>query len=460
MHPRRPYLQELARLAKLAIPLAAVQAGNQLMGVVDTAVLGRLGSVELAAAGLANGIFFTFSTLGIGTMMGLDPLISQALGAGETQRARRLLWQGVWLALALTVALSLPIAIAPLALVPAGIEAEVASIAERYLLLRLPGLFFFLLFFALRSYLQAMGTTRALFGAMIAANVLNLVGDIVLVFGGEILPLWTGPLRNIPALGVDGAAIVTNLCLVLQLVFLFGAIRKIPAPAVSRGWDRAEVLAAARVGIPVGVQLLAEVTIFALVGLLAGRLGAAKLAAHQVSLTLASLSFTTAVGIASAASVRVGWGIGAGDALSVRRSGNLSFVAGAGIMAAASLSFLLVPELLASLLTNDPRVIEWARPLLAIAALFAISDGIQAVGAGVLRGAGDTRFAFVANLIGHWCVGLPVALLLATRLDIYGLWLGLTVGLTVVAVALYLRFRHLTSRPLRRIEAPLEPAPP
>lgn len=461
---QRPYHRELAQLAKLAIPLAAVQAGNQLMGVVDTAVLGRLGAAELAGVGLANGIFFTLSTFGIGAMMGLDPLISQALGAGESVRARRLLWQGGWLALALTACLSLPIGAAPALLVPAGIEPEVADIATRYLVLRLPGLFPFLLFFGLRSYLQAVGTTRALFGAMALSNVVNLAADILLVFGGGVLPAWTGPLRSLPAMGVEGVAIGTNLCILLQIAILTNAIRKVPAPGpVLRRPVGPELRAAARVGIPVGLQMMAEVTIFALVGLLAGRLGASKLAAHQVSLTLASLSFTAAVGVASAASVRVGLGIGAGDADSVRRSGYLALAAGAGLMGAAGLAFLLFPRTLAALLTTDPQVIEWARPLLAIAAFFAISDGIQAVGAGILRGAGDTRFAFVANLLGHWLVGLPVALLLSRWLEIYGLWLGLCAGLTVVAVALFVRFRQLVSRPLRRIEpadlGPLEPLP-
>lgn len=453
MNRRSPILLELSRLSKLAFPLAVVQAGNQLMGVVDTAVLGRLGAVELAATGLANGIFFTISTLGIGTMMGLDPLVSQSLGAGEGARARGLVWQGAWLALILTGILSLPLAAASLALVPAGIEEEVAAVAHRYLMVRLPGLFPFLLFFGIRSYLQAVGHTRALFVSMVACNLLNLGADILLVFGGEVLPPWMGPLRGLPALGVEGAAIATNLCVVLQVVILGLALRRIPKEGASRrAFDREEVKTAARVGAPVGLQMAAEVTIFALVGLLAGRMGATTLAAHQISLTLASLSFTAAVGIASAASVRVGKGIGADDMESVRLSGYLAFAAGGAIMALAALAFLIFPRQLGALLSTDPQVVEWAVPLLAIAALFSVSDGVQAVGAGVLRGAGDTRFAFLVNLVGHWLIGLPVAILLSDSLGIHGLWLGLCAGLTAVAIALLLRFRRISSRPIRRIE--------
>ena len=451
MQPRNPLLRELLKLGRLALPLAAVQAGNALLGVVDTAIVGRLGPVPLGAVGLGNGIFFTLSTLGAGTMLGLDPLISQALGAGETERARRLLWQGAWLALALTLLLSLPMGAAPFFLVQAGIEEEVARLARDYVLTRLTGLFPFLLFFGMRSYLQARGATRSLVVAMVLANVFNVPGTFLLVFGGGGLPTWAGPLGALPPLGVVGAGIATNLCLLLQIAVLAIAVRRIEAPRVSRRPSRDELSRAFRVGGPVGLQMTAEVAIFALVGLLAGRLGAGAPAAQQVSLSLASVSFTVAVGISSAASVRVGLGIGAGDLPSVRRAGFLALVAGGGVMGMAGLAFLLFPGPLASLLTNDAETIAHAAPLLTVAALFSVSDGVQAVGAGILRGAGDTRYAFLANLVGHWLVSLPLALWLSGRLGVIGLWLGLSAGLTVVALALALRFRRLTSRPIQRL---------
>lgn len=267
-----------------------------------------------------------------------------------------------------------------------------------------------------------------------------------------MLPRGAGPLRSIPALGVRGAALATNLCLALQVGILVSAIRLLPGRGpVSRRPHGPDLRGALRVGVPVGLQMTAEVAIFALAGLLAGRMGSEALAAHQISLTLASFTFTVAVGIASAASVRVGWGIGAGDMPSVRRAGYLAIALGGGVMALGGLAFLLVPGALASLLTNDPTTIANARPILAVAALFAVSDGVQAVGAGVLRGAGDTRFAFLANLVGHWVISLPLCLWLSERFGVSGIWLGLAVGLTVVAALLVLRFRHLTGRPIQRI---------
>lgn len=455
MRAKRPLLREFLQLGRLAVPLAAVQAGNQLMGVVDTAIVGRLGPAPLGAVGLGNGIFFALSTLGLGTMLGLDPLISQALGARKPERAHRLLWQGVWLAALLALLLSAPMAAAPFFLVAAGVEEEVAALARHYVLTRLPGLFPFLLFFGMRSYLQAFGSTRVMVLAMVTANLLNVPASLLLVFGGADLPPWVGPLRALPELGVVGAAVATNLCILLQVGVLALAVRRLGATSASRRPHLPDLRSALRVGAPVGLQMSAEVAIFALVGLLAGRLGAGALAAHQISLTLASFTFTVAVGIASAASVRVGLGIGADDLPAVRRAGYLGLAAGGGVMGLGGLAFLLVPGPLASLLTNDAETIARAAPLLAVAALFSVSDGVQAVGAGILRGAGDTRFAFLANLVGHWLISLPLALLLSARLGVSGLWLGLSAGLTVVAFALGIRFRRLTSRPIQRL-APAE----
>ena len=451
--PASPNFHELRQLLTLALPLAAAHAGNQLMSVVDTAIVGRLGAVELGAVGLANSLFFPFTVLGIGAMMGLDPLVSQALGAGDPVRARKLLWQGVWLSLAVAAVLSLPIALAPMLLVPVGIEPAVAEQASNYLWIRLPGLMPLLLFTGLRSYLQALGITRPMLIGVVLGNLFNVPGTWLLVFGGGLLPAWTGPLQAIPALGVLGAGLATTLCTVLQLAVVAAAVRTLPVPSFEAGLrrlDRAELGAALRVGAPIGLQMGAEVGVFALVGVLVGKLGSTDLAAHQIALTLASFTFTVAVGVGAAASVRVGRAIGAGDAPGTRRAGLMALAGGGGWMSLSALIFVLVPGPLASLLTDDPGVIGATMPLLLVAAVFQISDGLQGVAAGVLRGAGDTRFPFVANVVGHYAVGLPVGIALGMwlGLGVNGLWWGLCAGLTVVAAILTFRFLRLSSRPI------------
>jgi MATE family multidrug resistance protein len=432
------------------VPIAASQAGLALMGLIDTAVVGRLGAGPLGAVGLANGLFFGLAVVGIGVMLGLDPLLSQAIGARDERRARELLWQSAWLAALLTALLSLPIALLPLLLRPAGIAAALIPDARGFLLWRIPGLFPLFAFAGVRSYLQSRGMVRRMLIAIAVANLCNLGLDVLFVFG------W----GFIPAFGAPGAGIATSLCSFVMWLILVAAARDPQAPRVARRPVRADLWLALRVGAPVGLQMGAEVSVFALVGVLAGRLGALPMAAHQIALALASFTFCAAVGVGQAGSVRVGWAIGAGDSRGARRAGLVAFAGGASVMAVSALAFLLAPAALARMLSDQQDVIAAAVPLLAVCAVFQISDGVQAVGAGVLRGAGDTHFAFWANVFGHYLIGLPVAIWLGVHLGggVIGLWWGLCVGLTSVAIALLSRFVRLAGRELKALEQ--HPRPP
>jgi MATE family multidrug resistance protein len=439
-----PALAELRSLLRLAAPIAFTQAGYALMGLVDTAVVGRLGAAPLGAVGLANGLFFAMAVVGLGAMLGLDPLFAQAMGARDQTRAHELIWQGLWLSALVSLALALPTAALPLVLEPSGIPPDVARDARLYLWLRLPGLWPMLAFAALRSFLQASHRLRALVVATVLANVANLALDIVLVFGK----------LGFPAMGAPGSGLATAICALLQFAILASVVR----PGARRPPRAIDLRKALAVGIPVGLQMGAEVGVFALVGVLAGRLGAPSLAAHQIAISLASFTFCAAVGVGMAGTVRVGWAIGARDTPAARRSGLTAFAGGAGIMAVAALCFWLAPVPLARMLTDQQDVIAAAVPLLAVCAVLQLSDGIQGVGAGVLRGAGDTRFAFLANLVGHYAIGLPVAIVLGFKLGqgVIGLWWGLCAGLTAVAIGLLTRFLRLSSREI----APLEAHPP
>lgn len=459
MERRKALRAELRALFRLAGPLALASGGQALMGVVDTAVCGRAGAAALAGAGLGNVLFFAVAVFGMGATMGLDPLVSQAVGAGDARRARAWLWQGAWLSLGGGTLLAAPLALAPLLLEPLGIEPEVARQGGAYLLWRLPGLPPLLFFTAARAYLQGMGATRAIVASTVIGNAVNLAGDLLFVFGGASLPAWAGPLRQVPAMGAPGSALASTLVVAVQAGALALAAGRVAVPGGARGLRRPsapDLSRALRVGLPVGLHMGAEVGVFSLAGLLAGRLGAAALAAHQLAIAYASLTFTVAVGVGNAGSVRVGWAVGAGDAAGARRAGLTAFGAGAGVMSLAALAFLLFPRPLARAMTDDPAVIGAAAPLLLVAAAFQVCDGIQGVGAGVLRGAGDTRFTFAANMVGHWAVGLPVALLLGLRLGggVTGLWWGLCTGLSAVALALFTRFLRISSRRIAPLAGP------
>ncbi len=401
---------ELRRLFSLAFPLAAAEAGTQVMSLVDMAVIGRLGGLELAAAGLANAVFFGISVFGLGLMLGVDPLISQAVGARDFSRARRVMWQGIWLALITAALLTILLLWGPLLLRAIGVKSEIVRPATIFLLIRTIGLSPWLVFFVIRAYLQAHHVTRPMVTSMIISNILNLIIDIVLVFG-------FGP---IPALGVAGAAISTVSCQFLQMTIVAFAVVRIPAGGpIARRWNSIDIRQTLRVGMPTALQVTAEVGIFAIVALLAGRMGTVDLAAHQLVISLASFTFTTALGVATAGSVRVGLAVGARDRHGARLAGYASFVGAAIVMSVGALSFVIFPAQLARLITNQRTVIAAAIPLFLVAGLFQLSDGLQAAGIGALRGAADTRFAFFSNLVGYWIVGLPMSLFLGFHLKIH-----------------------------------------
>ena len=187
------FRRELRELFRLAAPLAAAQAGTQMMGLVDVAVLGRLGAHELAGAGMANAVYFAVSVFGMGMMLGIDPLVAQAVGAGDRGRARHVLWQGVWLSLIVSAALTVLLLAGSLALPIVGAAPDVEAHARSFLLVRTASLLPFLMFFVIRAYLQAHHVTRPMIVAMVVANILNFALDLVFVFGIEG---W------IPAMGV------------------------------------------------------------------------------------------------------------------------------------------------------------------------------------------------------------------------------------------------------------------
>lgn len=423
---------ELRALWRLALPLALAQAGQALMGLVDTAVLGRLSATAQAGAGLGNTLVFTISFFGSGVMLALDPLVSQAVGAGQLRQAREHLWQGVWLALLTSVPVMLVTALVPLLLPLAGVAPEVAEPAARFMWWRVPGVPAALLFITLRSYLSGTGRTGAAFLAMVVANLVNLGLDLLLVFG------W-GP---IPALGVEGSALSTTLSICFQLGVLVLGLG--PAPeGTRRRMDLGAVRRAARLGVPVGLHFLVESGVFSLTGVLASRLGAVASAGHTIALQWASITFCVASGIGSAAATRVGWGVGAQDPLRARRAGLVAFGSVTGFMLVSAAVFLAIPRVLGTVMSADEGVIQTVVSLVFVGAVFQVSDGLQAVGAGALRGAGETGYTFRANVLGHWVVGLPVALLLGfgAGMGVVGLWWGLTAGLTAVGVLLVRRFR-------------------
>lgn len=453
---QRALRAEIRPLAILAAPLLLAHLGNQLLGIVDTAVVGRLGETPLAAVGLGNSVFFAVGVLGFGWMLALDPLIAQALGAAEPRSARRWLWQGGYVALLGAIPLMIVLVGVSEALERFGIEPATARDARAYLYARLPGLLPFLGLAAARAFLQAHEVTRPLILGVVVANALNLPLTLLLVFGDAGLRELGLPASGtgFSAMGVAGAGAASAIATLVQLGVALWAVAASwgPHPALHRP-EPAAMWRTLRLGTPIGLTLLAEVGSFAIVTVLMGNLGTRALSSHNVALVIISTTFQVALALGAAGAVRVGRAIGRGDGPGTRRAGLVAIGCGAAMMVTGGALFLLAPRPLARVLTNELAVIEAVVPLLVVAAAFQLSDGVQAVAAGVLRGAGDTRIPLLANLAGHYVIGIPVGAGLAFGLGwgAVGLWWGLSAGLTVVAVALTARFLVLSRRPIQRV---------
>ncbi len=446
---------DLREHARLALPLALAQVGQQLMGMVDTAMLGRFDQAALAGAGIANSLLFGVTVFGIGVVMGMDSLVPQAIGANDGVRARRLLWHGLRVSVMVGLPITALASLTPYLLPLFDVPAEVSLEASVYVYGRLPAIIPFIAFMALRSYLQARGLTRPIVMIMIAGNVFNVAADAFLIYGDRALEAISLPGIGMPALGSLGAALCTTIVSVMAVLIAALAIRAVPVEGASRHpYDPAMTRSILRLGTPIGLQITAEVGIFALTAVLAGTIGTVPAAAHQVALTLASLTFAVVVGIGAATSVRVGRAVGASDVPGTRRAGVTGLTFALGFMLPAALVFLLFPEELARLFSDDDAVIRASIPLIRIAAVFQLSDGAQAVAAGALRGAGDTRSPLFGNLLGHYVVALPLSIALAFGfgLGVTGLWWALVAGLTAVAIALTARFLWLSARAISRAE--------
>ena len=463
-HPPRPSpviamrrRTEIRETLALATPIAFSQVALMAMGLVDAALVGRISDGELAAVSIGNSLAFSLMCPAMGVTMAVEPMASQAVGAGDLNRAWAALRSSIVACLLLALPTLAVIALSTFVLEPVGVDPQVVPGARAFIFARLPGIPMWLLFMSAKAYLEARGITRPLLWGGWIANVLNFVVASVLVFGDAALLKVGLPAVGLPKLGSLGAGLGTSFSsAVIAFVALRAAWRARPEGETWFGGGREELNATVRkllrIGVPIGFQILTEAGVFGLVTLLTGRLGKLSSASHQIALGLASFSFMGVLGISAATAVRVGRAIGAQDDTGPRRAGLVGFGLVAVYMAGTALVFVLFPRPLANIFTDDPEVIDLAAKLIRIAAIFQLADGIQGVAGGALRGAADTRFASVMNLCCHWGVGLPLALLFGFALGhgALGLWWGLSAGLFVVAVALSLRFWRISSK---RIEA-------
>lgn len=441
-------MSEFRALWKLALPIVISQVGFVSMGLVDTLLVGPLGADALSALSLGNTFFFGILIFGLGTIMALDTVVSQAYGAGDLESCSRGLVQGIWLAVGLWPVLVIAMFLVGPLLRLCGYDPAMVDLMEGYLGPLRWGVLPALLFKTYRCALAAVDVTRPLVIAAVLANVVNYLLDSWFITGG-----W-----GVPPLGVEGVAWATSACRVVLFAPLFvsvhltGRFRHFPRPSL-----RPSAVALKKlwtIGLPIGLQYGVEVGCFSAAAVLMGLKGSTPLAAHQVALNVAALLFMVPLGVGAAGAVRTGQAYGAGSVSGVRRAGWTAISTGLGFAFCSAAVLTLGREQIIALYRVEPAVFILAVDFLLVAAVFQVGDAIQAVALGVLRGLGDTRVPFFLILSSYAVTAAPIAIGGAFYFtdDPRWIWYGLAVGLAVVAVCLTCRFAWML-RSMRDAEA-------
>lgn len=438
----RSLQQEFRPMFHLAVPVVLAEMGWMTMGMVDALMVGRISPEAIGAVGVGTSLFMGVCIFAMGLMLGLDTLVSHAYGAGRVDDCHRWLFHGVVLALVLSMPMVGILYWMSSALDAWGLTPSVLVLTRPYLETLAWSVVPLLLYSAFRRYLQGMGVVRPVMFALVIANVANVFCNWVLIFGK----------LGFPELGVTGAAWATVLSrVVMATVLLVTIVYRERNVWNSRKVEWAWFKRLLELGLPASGQVTLEVGVFAAATALAGRLPAASLAAHQIALNYAAMTFMVPLGVASAGAVRVGHAVGRGDAAGASRAGWTALLFGVSFMTMAALVFLAMPRALLRAFTDDVGVLEVGVTLLFVAAVFQLFDGVQGVATGALRGLGDTRSPMLWNLAGHWFIGLPLGYWLAFVLGmgVLGLWWGLSIGLMICGVALLIvwsrrihRFQH------------------
>jgi len=439
-----PWRAELRATVALALPLIGTQLAQISTMTTDVVLLGRHSAEALAAGALGANVVYVLITFTLGIVMAVSPMIAQAVGRKRhaVRDVRRSVRQGFWATVAVGVPCMIVIWHTESILLAFGQEPANAASAADYARAMLLGFLPAVGFMLLRFFVSALERPRAALVVMVLSVLLNALLAWALIFGR----------LGLPPLGVVGAGIATSIAntfgFVALLAFVLIDHRFRRYYILGRLWrpDWRRFAEIFRIGLPIGLILVLEVGLFAGAVQLMGLLGTAEIAAHQIALQCASVAFMVPLGIGQAATVRVGLAAGARDAAGVARAGWTALVLGVSFMSCAALLMWTMPHVLIGLFVQDvpenARVIELAVAFLAIAALFQVVDGVQAIAIGALRGLKDTRMPAIFAAIGYWLVGFPVGIVLAFHAGWggIGVWWGLAIGLAVVAALELTRF--------------------
>jgi MATE family multidrug resistance protein len=434
----KKYIQHYKENLKIAFPVAFSQLGHIAVGVADTIMVGTLGGGPLASVTIAFSVFIPFMMFGLGISYGISPLIAKADGENNPEEIRRILKHSIILNFIagslLFVLLFFSSSLLRKLHQPPHVIENAISFFEILSFTMIP----LMIFQTFKQFAEGLAITRQAMFISVSANIINIILNYMLIYGKF----------GFPAFGANGAGYATLAARIFMALsmFLFVFYNK----RFTLYWKNlSKVIYSGQVyrrllqmSIPVGVQLSLEAGAFGFAALMIGWLGATELAAHHIALNMAAISYMAATGIAAAATVRVGNEFGKKEYINLRAAGFSAFNIVIVFMGVCALFFILFRYSLPHLYISDYKIEDLAASLLLITAFFQLSDGIQAVGLGALRGIGDVKIPTAIALISYWLVGLPVGYVLAFTFHFRteGMWYGLLIGLTLAAVMLTIRF--------------------
>ncbi|MER2998919.1 MATE family efflux transporter [Pontibacter populi] len=438
------YKEHFSKNFSLAYPVVLSQLGHIMVSVFDSLMVGQIGTVQLAAASLAGSIFMIVMVFGMGVSFSITPLIAAAEGRKNYTRISLLLLNGLISNLILGVLLFIVGYFLSPYITHLTQPEEVVALAIPFINVLFLSMVPLMLFQAFKQFAEGLSFTKQSMYITIVANTLNIILNYLLIWGK----------LGFPEMGMMGAAWATLISRIVMALMMAGWVMYAKRFEIFRHFLKLRHLSFIhmyrifKLGLPISGQMIFEMGAFSFSAIMIGWLGTKQLAAHQIAINVASVTYMMASGIAAAATIRVGNQKGLGNYRSMQMAGNSSFAMGVLFMLASGLLMIAGNKLIPMLYIDDPEVIQIASTLLIIAALFQISDGVQVVGLGALRGLEDVRVPGVISLIAYWVIGLPVGYVLGFKLGfgVNGVWLGLLAGLSVAALLLFLRFKKLSNQ--------------
>ncbi len=432
--------EEVFKTFRLAYPVIIGQLGIIMMGVVDSIMVGRLGPIPLAAASLGNSLIFIILIIGIGSSIVVSPLVAILVGGNRFSECGTYFRQSLLVNIALSIVMIVIILLGVNFIYLLNQPPEIIEQTIEYMTIVGLSAFPLMIYQTYKQFIEGLSVMKPAMVIALLANFINAFANWVLIFG-EL---------GFPKLGIAGAAWATfasRVFMAAAIMFYVMRNEKFKQYDVNfhfRGINFPIIKKILSLGLPSGFQYFFEVGAFSFAVIMIGWIGANELAAHQIAINLASISFMAVLGISQAASIRVGNAMGEQSVYKIRKAGFTGIFLGASIMSLAGLTFILLNNFLPTLYIDDEAVISIASRLIIIAALFQLSDGTQAVGIGVLRGLTDVKGPTIITFVAYWIISLPIAYLLAFNfnLGVDGVWIGLLIGLTASALMLTFRFNY------------------